>query len=163
MARTWVATDDLVEGALPGVCARTGAATSSKMRLRFPRLPPWVPAALTEYLPPRLLGLLASGTVPGLVPLRPATRRRMERLALVRNLAALLAVVVLGVAFWLGEVLVLALAGLLALVAIVWTGIVVAVAIAGRVDASGDWVELRGVHDAFAQAINEKYEDEESP
>jgi len=158
MARTWVATDDLVEKALPGLCARTGRPTESYATTKYARSPSWAPvASVAGVVPFLLVGLVASGSIDAQVPLHPAVERRLRRLVQVRNVAALLALAALIVWIALDSTLLLwlALAGLV--VAIIWTAIGMGASVGGQIDETGDWVELRNVHRTFVAATDERY------
>lgn len=159
MARTWVATDDLAEGTLPPVCARTGRPTDHTVRTAFARAPvPVVP----RVVPFALVRPLASATVEARVPLLREVDQRVRRLAAVRDGALAAAVVALVAAFVVGEVVVLWLAALCAVVAVVWTVVGVLTAIGGRMDDTGDWVELSNVSPSFAERSDERYADAEA-
>lgn len=163
MGRTWVATDDLAAGTLPRLCVRTGRPTEHTVRASFARAP--VPV-VGRIVPVGLVRPFASAVIDGRLPMLPDVSRRARRLAAVRDGALAAAVVALVVAVVIGgsagfALLVLALAA--ALVAAVWTAVGVATVVSGRVDETGDWVELRNVADAFVAASDERYADEEEP
>lgn len=158
MARTWVATDDLVEGSLPGLCARTGRPTKTYVSTKYARSPSWAPvASVAGVVPFLLVGLVASGSIDAQVPLHPAVQRRLRRLVQVRNVAALVAVAAL--ILWIASdsplLLWLALVGVV--VAVVWTAIGIGASVGGQIDQTGDWVELRNVHRTFVAATDERY------
>lgn len=154
MARTWVATDDLTEGTLPPVCARTGRPTEHSVRCAFARAPL---AVVPRVIPFAVVRPLSSATVTATLPLLPAVDRRVRRLAAVRDGALAAAAVALVVAFIVGEVVVLALAAVAAVVAVAWTAVGVLTGVGGRVDDTGDWVELSNVSSDFASLTDERY------
>lgn len=154
MARTWVATDDLAEGTLPPVCARTGRPTDHSVRCAFARAPL---AVVPRVIPFAVVRPLSSATVNARLPLLPAVDRRVRRLSAVRDGALAAAAVALVVAFIVGEVVVLMLAAVAAVVAVAWTVVGVFTAVGGRMDDTGDWVELSNVSSDFASHTDERY------
>lgn len=157
MARTWVATDDLTEGTLSPVCARTGRPTDHTVRCAFARAPlPVVP----RVVPFAIVRPLSSATVTARLPLLPAVDQRVRRLAAVRDGALAAAVVAFVVAFIVGEVVVLVLSAVAAVVAVAWTVVGVLTAVGGRMDDTGDWVELSNVSPDFAALSDERYADD---
>lgn len=158
MARTWVATDDLVEGTLPNLCARTGRPTESYAATKYARSPSWAPvASVAGVVPFLLVGVAASGSIDAQVPLHPAVERRLRRLVLVRNVAALVGIAALILWLVLDSTPLLWLGVVGLVVAVVWTAIGMGASVGGQIDETGDWVELRNVHRTFVAATDERY------
>lgn len=159
MARIWVATDDLSGGTLPAVCAVSGRPTDHLARRRFGQPPAWLPdAALALPFVP----LLLRGGVEGMVPLREVTERRIARLERVRDIAIGFAVALLLVWLYFDIASVLVLFVLALAIGGVWTWFARQTALLGKVDDTGDWVELLGVHPRFVTETEPRYIDQEA-
>lgn len=161
MAETWVATDDVAGNSLPSVCLRTGTETDERARLRGLVLPPWAPVgAVLAVLPLVVISATGQEPVQGAVPLRHPAAYRQRQLALVRNAALAIGVVALALQVVIPQVILLAIGVIGLLIAVVWTVLLASVAIGGQLDDTGDWVQLRGAHPAFAAASDAVYEEE---
>lgn len=161
MARTWVASDDLVDGTLPPVCARTGVPTEHRVSMPFAAAPAWAQALLRAGVPVVLLSPVSTDRVEGLVPLRRAEEKRLLRLLAVRNTAIAAAAVALALWAALDLLLLGVLALLAAVVVVVWTAVGVRTSVAGQLDGTGDWVELDGVHPRFVRQADARYAEDE--
>jgi len=160
MARTWVASDDLVDGTLPLVCVRTGAPTEHRVSMPFAAAPGWAQTLLHAGVPVVLLSPVTTDRVEGRVPMRRAEEKRLLRLLTVRNTAIALTAVLLALWVALDFLLLGVLALLSAVVVVVWTVVGVRTSVAGELDQTGDWVELSGVHPRFVREADARYADE---
>jgi hypothetical protein len=157
---------DLRSGQLPGVCCRTGAPADAQMRVAFSSAPGWIYLLI---LAGGLIFLIVYYAVAKRARGRlPVTLRERRRVGLLR-LSPLL-VILIALAMMIGSTAipdtgtggVVALFGLLLIVvAIVLALVIRRMIVRGKVfedpSTKARWVELKGVHPAFAEAVNDFY------
>lgn len=160
---------DFESGRLPGICAVTGAPATANLKRRYASTPQWVGCLfLISWLALIVAYLFTHQASTGLLPVVSPIAERVERLqqrgalAFIAGivgcvLAVVAGAVIPGVA---GEIAVtiLLVAGMAAFIAAVVASVMETrtLGIRGRVTKDGfgtRWVQLRGVHPAFVQAV----------
>jgi len=160
---------DFENGRLPAICAVTGAPASANLQRRYAGTPQWVGCLfLVSWMALLIAYLFTHQEVRGRLPVTSAIAVRVESLhqagalgffaGIVTSILAVTASAVLG-----GIVGTVAVAALLALTAIAFLTWIITGALESRTlgirgfvtkDGFGTrWVQLRGVHPAFVQAV----------
>jgi hypothetical protein len=160
---------DFEAGRLPGICAVTGAPATANLKRHYAGTPQWVGCLfLISWLALIVAILFTHQEVTGRLPVISSIAARVERLhrtgslAFFAGIAAWIVAVVAGLVLsgTAGTVVVTMLLtlGVVAFIAAVTTSVMESrmLGIKGRVTKDGfgtRWVQLRGVHPAFVQAI----------
>jgi hypothetical protein len=154
VAGTWVSIHRFEEGALPPVCAKTGAPANQLVPLRVASAPGWTWLVLAfGVLPFAAVRWLATREVTGLVPMSGPAADRLSWVRLLRFVGLLEATALLlfGLAAELGQAIQLGL-GCLAVVTVALV-LELAWSVRGRLDRAARGVTLTGVHPAFCEAV----------
>ena len=171
-ALVWSA--DLKLGALPPICVRTGRPADATVKFRFVTLPGWAYALLLllltgiGFLVVAVVMRLVSRTASGRLPYDAGSARRIKtwRWVTAGTIVAFLPLLILALISlsWdptlAAAVWILMLADFLGAIGL-WYIVLPRLGPRGTVLPSrhpqGNWVELRGVHPAFALAVAEMY------
>jgi hypothetical protein len=160
---------DFEAGRLPGICAVTGAPATANLKRRYASTPQWVGclfliswfALIVAYL---FTHQASTGRLPVISPIAERVERLRQNgaLAFFAGIVACILAVVAGAVIPGGAgtiaVTILLVAGIAAFIAAVVASVMESqtLGIRGRVTKDGfgtRWVQLRGVHPAFAQAV----------
>jgi hypothetical protein len=160
MAEGAARVDDLEQGELPRICAKTGVACDGLVKDTLRVVPRWVPPLAILLIFPYFIGrAYASRRIESKLPIAPERIERIRTLVRSAWIALVAAAAGFAALFFGAGVIGLAAfgAGLLAYLVIVYVGDQMWVG--GRPSRRDDVVILTRIHPAFARALADQYAD----
>jgi hypothetical protein len=164
--RVWVALRDFASGDLPPICAKTGVRCRTSCRVRVSSQPCWTTRLLPySWYADTTAGRFTRRAVLGILPMTPAAHHRALWTLAASQYARRIGTCLFAGAFVVA--LILPHASLAPGITAAGIGAFVIAAalnvfgctwsISGRIEKSGRWVQLIGVHPRFAAAVRARY------